>query len=243
MLNPYLSQQKAPKQQNGTVSVTSHRLFYIDGPHPRSQSFAIDLGCVTRTDYYAGLFTSSPKVTVYLSASTKGGSGAGDEGREEGGTSWECQICAFKNPPGLSPAAARVCGLCGVPREAVEAESSTRLSSSLPSTSALSGGRSKSLSTTPEESSPAEESDSIPCPACTFLNHRSLRQCEICDTELPKTRSRAGMKSAPVSRPHSPDDDEGVEKLIKVSFRKGGDKPMYELLKRSLRSKAWEVRV
>jgi ESCRT-II complex subunit VPS36 len=53
------------------------------------------------------------------------------------------------------------------------------------------------------------------------------------------------MRSEPGTRPVSPDsDDESLvgTKMIKLSFRKGGDKAFYTLLKRSLKSKTWEVR-
>jgi ESCRT-II complex subunit VPS36 len=57
-------------------------------------------------------------------------------------------------------------------------------------------------------------------------------------------------KSAPSSRPVSPDlgeDDDGrsgkdpTKHMVKLSFRKGGDKAFYAVLKRSLMGKAWEV--
>ncbi|KAG6853125.1 hypothetical protein C0991_006735 [Blastosporella zonata] len=51
------------------------------------------------------------------------------------------------------------------------------------------------------------------------------------------------MKSAPSSRPTSPDLDDGdatSPRIIKVSFRKGGDKAFYAVLKRSLQGKLWE---
>ncbi len=75
------------------------------------------------------------------------------------------------------------------------------------------------------------------------------RECEICGTTLP--RGRNPIKSAPASRPGSDDeeddggsdyDDQGP-RFMKVSFRKGGDKPFYAVLRRSLLSKGWEVRV
>lgn len=157
--------------------------------------------------------------------------------------SWECEVCAFRNPPGLSPAAARICSLCGVPRASVPNGHSTiassHLSSSLPSSSAVSS------STSLHETSTSARSGTsvIACSACTFLNHPSLRACEICSTELPKPPRQ--LKSAPSSRPITPeDDDDGgtpPHKLIKVSFRKGGDKPFYAVLRRCLKSKAWEV--
>src|SRR5258705_9856437 len=53
------SLQKSPKRPNGTFSITTHRLFYVDAQKGVSNSFAIDLGCT-------GLFKSSPKVTCHL---------------------------------------------------------------------------------------------------------------------------------------------------------------------------------
>ena len=190
----------------------------------------MDLSLITQTEYYAGLFKSSPKVTCHLTGDPDPAE------RETEFDSWKCGVCAYRNPPGLSPAVARICGLCGVPRTAapIAATSvlSQHLSSSLPS-SVLSS--SASLTATP----PNDEL--IACPACTFLNHPSLRSCEICSTDLPQLK----YKSAPSSRPITPgfdDIDESSIKMIKISFRKGGDKSFYAVLKRSLKSKAWEVR-
>lgn len=197
----------------------------------------MDLSLITQTEYYAGLFKSSPKVTCHL---TRDPAASEMNEQEAGFESWECEVCAYRNPPGLSPAAARVCSLCGVPRTAIPvptnlALSHQHLSSSLPSSSI-----SSSLATGTRQSS-------IACPACTFLNHPSLRSCEICSTDLPQPFT----KSAPSSRPITPgfgdddddDDDESSTRMIKISFRKGGDKPFYAVLKRSLKSKAWEVRI
>ena len=56
-------------------------------------------------------------------------------------------------------------------------------------------------------------------------------------------------KSAPPTRAPSPDLDEDAldaretSLVIKLSFRKGGDKSFYAILRRSLMTKAWEVRV
>lgn len=53
------------------------------------------------------------------------------------------------------------------------------------------------------------------------------------------------MQSAPSSRPSSPesdDEDPTATRIIKISFRKGGDKAFYAVLKRSLKGKMWEVR-
>ena len=197
----------------------------------------MDLSLITQTEHYAGLFKSSPKVTCHLSDDL----GVSDpNGREETGfESWECEVCGNRNPPGLSPAAARICSLCGVPRTSFPLSTtsvlSQHLSSSLPS--------STSVSPTATPLNDPKQS-SIACPACTFLNHPSLRSCEICSTDLPQLK-REYTKSAPSSRPITPlfdDINQSKKKMIKISFRKGGDKAFYAVLKRSLKSRAWEVR-
>lgn len=231
------SSQKSPDHQNGTIHVTTHRLFYIDAQRMVANSFQMDLSLITQTDHYAGLFKSSPKITCHLT----GDPAASDPTEHEVGfESWECEVCAYRNPPGLSPAAARICNLCGVPRTLpTNSVLSQHLSSSLPS-SVLSSSISLADTSSPND----VNNKSIACPACTFLNHPSLRSCEICSTDLPQSK-REYTKSAPSSRPITPgfdDTDESSMKMIKISFRKGGDKSFYAVLKRTLKSKAWEVR-
>lgn len=87
----------------------------------------------------------------------------------------------------------------------------------------------------------------LACPACTFLNHPSLRNCEICGSALPRRTlggpSASGTsrtnKSAPSSRPPSPGGTR--ENVLKVSFRRGGDKAFYAALKNALEMKVWGV--
>lgn len=187
---------------------------------------------------------------------------------------WECEVCGNKNAPGLSPAAQRICGLCGVPRDvsspnAPVADTPAHLSMTT-SPQVLPGLQQQRSASTPipADTDPPKASgssrDPVPCPACTFLNHPSLRTCEICETLLPRNISpvkkisappgqsssssaataASYSKSAPVSRSHTPsagDDftDDSVF-VVKISFRKGGDKIIYGVLKGSLRAKAWE---
>ncbi|GAV98980.1 vacuolar protein sorting-associated protein 36 [Lentinula edodes] len=169
-LGIYDGLQKSLDHQSGTVHITSQRLFYIDATKRASRSFSLALSHVSKTDYYAGLFSSSPKVTLHLSIE--------DPASEElsGFGSWECEVCAYRNPPGLSPSAART--------------------------------------------------------------------CEICSTPLPKASGdHTQAKSAPTTRPTTPglNDDDIESKMLKLSFRKGGDKVFYTALKRSLKGRAWEI--
>jgi len=219
----------------------------VDNKDPENNSLALDLIYVTRTDYYAGLFTSSPKVTLYLARKGLNFNIISSDGPlatqgDHNGTSpinWECDVCGNKNRnvSGCSPSSTQVCVLCGVVRpSAAQSTSSKHLSIYLPTSSAVS--LSSSTPTT-----------SVACPACTFLNHPSLVECEICETKLFDVSpdvSKPTAKSTPATRPSSPDVDDKDQdptggNLIKVSFRKGGDKVFYTALKRSLKGKAWEV--
>ncbi|KAG9310899.1 EAP30/Vps36 family-domain-containing protein [Chiua virens] len=239
--------QKVANYQSGTVHVSSHRLFFVNSHRPISHSFSLDLVHITRTDYYAGLLMSSPKVTLYLDSTFFPPSGCQDSANVNL-ESWICDVCNHRNPPGLSPAAARICALCGVPRSVLSG--SLQPKPFTPSTSqpaSLSVGS----STLPRSSTPpplAREPSPIACAACTFLNHPFLRNCEICAAPLPLSPGHSGInsKSEPSSRPVSPpvedNDSDPVNPLVKLSFRKGGDKTFYTILRRALKATAWEGR-
>lgn len=215
------------------------------------RSFAMDLSHVARTEHYAGLFTSSPKVTLYLHPPTSLGHASSSNPAPQDDPAfqlWTCDVCNHRNPPGLSPAASRICALCGVPRsDAASASIAGPLSSSTP----LSRVSTSSPASPRPVSPPSVTNDETACPVCTFINHPALATCEMCSTPLPKrvVPPRASQsvhaKSAPASRPASPlPEAEGPDpRMIRLSFRKGGDKAFYAVLRRSLLGKGWEVRL
>ncbi|KAI0277813.1 EAP30/Vps36 family-domain-containing protein [Russula aff. rugulosa BPL654] len=199
--------QKSPNHQNGTITVTSHRLFYIDAAKPYSQSFCIDLSSVVKSQHYAGLFTSSAKITIFLTPDAP----AVEDGHETDG-SWQCEVCDYCNPPGASPTGAK-CALCA--------------SSAPPSSTYLSP---------PSPTPPVSQAKEIGCPACTFLNHPSRAECEICGTTLPPVASVSSRAETP--RPEGAGDDSTI---VRLSFRRGGDKALYAALKRSTLGRAWQT--
>ncbi|KAF9221784.1 vacuolar protein sorting-associated protein 36 [Gyrodon lividus] len=242
--------QKAANHQSGTTHVSSHRIFFVNLRKPASQSFSMDLVHVIRTDYYGGLFKSSPKVTLNLDGNFVASSNSGND-VEEAFESWVCEVCNHRNPPGLSPATAQICVLCGVPRSAIAGSPQPKalnLSTSLPASSASLSTSFSMSSRSPTPPSTNGNPTSIACKACTFLNHPYLRICEICSTPLPPVPGYSGIntKSAPPSRPVSPLPQDSfvdpVNPLIKLSFRKGGDKAFYNILRRALKARAWEGR-
>ncbi|KAH9916404.1 EAP30/Vps36 family-domain-containing protein [Epithele typhae] len=252
----YDGPQKAPHHQSGTVYATTHRLFYVDGAHPFSRSFLLDLEHVGRTEYYAGLFTSSAKATLYLNSPP---TPAQPQAQPPSSSTSLSQP-----PPKPSTPNREVefweCGMSktpiNIPTKATPPLSS--ISTSLPSSSFNLARLSLSTSTSPAPSPPvpavASSTGEIACVACTFINSPLLRECEICGTALPKPAPQeqpilpAAVRSAPASRSATPqpdsdddwDDDSPEKRMIRLSFRKGGDKPFYNVLRRSILGKAWK---
>ena len=192
---------------------------------------------------------SSPKVTLYLDPTFVAPSGSQD-GASDSLENWVCEVCNHRNPPGLSPAAARICALCGVPRSVLSGSAQPKaltLSTSQPGSTVSLPVALSTLSRSFTPPPPTSEPPPISCTACTFLNHPSLRNCEICSTPLPLAPGISGINSkvAPSSRPVSPPVEDDVSDpanpLIKLSFRKGGDKAFYTILRRALKARAWEV--
>ncbi|GHJ83930.1 hypothetical protein NliqN6_0332 [Naganishia liquefaciens] len=64
------------------------------------------------------------------------------------------------------------------------------------------------------------------CPRCTFLNSPTRAVCEICNARLPTTAQKAPPPN----------------EVIRISFRKGGDREVYRRLKVVLESRTWEGR-
>ena len=161
------------------------------------------------------------------------------------------------------PAARNACGLCGMPRSVSTSGKNSPapgILSSSPAVTATPPFRTSSQAKTGTVRKKKKRLSSIACPACTFLNHPSLKECEICGTTLQTSGSSGSgvagtsdslqvhfaSKSAPSSRPASPeiaDSDllDDRERYIRLSFRKGGDKSFYAALKTALQQKGWEV--
>jgi ESCRT-II complex subunit VPS36 len=91
-----------------------------------------------------------------------------------------------------------------------------------------------------------QDGKAIACPACTFLNHPSLRNCEICSTALPISKAITSTSTAGTGA-SGPDvtaaglgGDAGKLEIVRLSFRKGGVQECYRRLKNVLSDKAWE---
>jgi ESCRT-II complex subunit VPS36 len=72
---------------------------------------------------------------------------------------------------------------------------------------------------------PVEVVDGIACPACTFLNHISMVQCELCETSLfndKNNNSSTATTNSSTDKHTIQLPDEADISSIKLSFRRGG---------------------
>lgn len=235
-----LSKERSAAFDDGRLYLTNHRLIYIDSSEPYRNSRYLDLRSVKQTEYWVGFLKSSPKITLVLGDTTAHAGDTQDAPDDEealpaSAQPWTCHVCGFRN----TASAGVKCTLCGVTRS----NSSTPAQSGKPSRSA-----------TPSQSNPASRPESpavvptidvgpyITCPACTYLNHPSMQRCEICDTALGTLSIRARRVSTPAAptatlRSELPP---GTPMFVKLSFRKGGEKPFYSALKSALQAKEWD---
>lgn len=104
-------------------------------------------------------------------------------------------------------------------------------------------------------SSPPKASDpdaSFQCPRCTFLNHPSLLSCEMCggpliSHDVPPELSQPVQPAQSQNRTDSPGPilsygalpGMGNAESVKISFRGGGDKILYERLKGAITQRKW----
>lgn len=174
---------------------------------------------------------------------------------------WICSICSFPNPvpSNFDPTIATdtfplpPCLTCGIKpdfalvlkasivanaKRAVSAGPSDRVSGH--TSFGLPNGSTGDLTS-------HNQIDSITCPRCTFSNHPSLRNCEICNAPLPTANVQpvGGLNSIHRSMSPGPEianlslDDNRETQVLKLSFRAGGEKVFNERLKNALIQRKW----
>ncbi|EOA84011.1 Vacuolar protein-sorting-associated protein 36 [Exserohilum turcicum] len=262
----YEGKFKIPQYQNGQSYLTSHRVCYVDHNEPRKNSVAIFLKDVEKPDFYAGFLKSSPKVTLYPKPSKQLSRGAPVAPTPSASSAtpprhsspapppptsatWVCPICSFSNPvpSNFDPALASrtpipPCLACGIKPPTVHvvkaaiAAMSNRPAPGPPPKDVRDG-------TAPPPSAPAASSSS--CPRCTYQNHPSLLNCEICGASLTTAVDRRFDMLQEPSRSESPGptlstplQSETIE-CIKISFRAGGGPIFFERLKNALVQRKW----
>lgn len=94
--------------------------------------------------------------------------------------------------------------------------------------------------------SPPTSLQSVACPRCTFVNHPSLIECEMCGASL-VAANPLHLRNGDIYRAESPAPLSGQSTIsnteitdsVKLSFREGGDKIFHERLKGALVQRKW----
>ncbi|CBQ73412.1 related to VPS36 protein, involved in vacuolar protein sorting [Sporisorium reilianum SRZ2] len=182
-------------------------------------------------------------------------------------SNWICAICGFSNAAHRCDC--ELCGVTKEPARPTPKRTIHDPSRSDPFSSPTKPPSIAPPSDPAANPPATKQNDGLACDVCTFLNHPSMTKCEICGSQLgrswqhdqasaaasttslaaPSTPLRKSTEadalsfrsstapsraSTPASSSLPPATDS-----VKLSFRKGGDKAFYNLLKSTLRAKAW----
>ncbi|KAL3436369.1 EAP30/Vps36 family-domain-containing protein [Aspergillus tetrazonus] len=169
---------------------------------------------------------------------------------------WVCPICSFSNPvpSNFDPSTATnstpipPCLACGIKppfttvlKAAITAATSREAP---PISPAVSQAEQECQSAGTGQANAANGGGSIMCPRCTFLNHPSLLDCEICGASLASANFLrvSGQDRSDSPAPVFEDGNirnSAITDHIKLSFREGGEKIFLERLKGALIQRKW----
>ncbi|KAF3480795.1 uncharacterized protein GIQ15_06142 [Arthroderma uncinatum] len=263
----YEGKYKIPNYQCGHAYLTSHRICYVD-VEDRQCSVAIDLKDVDRIEFQARFLRSSPKISVLpkkrrarqgissaphssplrVSSPARTGSigGIGSITSDGRTATWVCPICSFSNPvpsnfdPSATATAIPPCLACGI-KPPLTTVLKAAIASARPPPTPVSTSTPISASTPTTSTTSTGEA----CPRCTFVNHPSLQECEICGAGLQASSrgrslspGRAGSPAPFLTSSRQLENTEIVE-CIKLSFRAGGERAFHERLKGALIQRKW----
>lgn len=255
----YHGRQKIKDYQNGRLYLTNKRVIWLD-VYDQQAPVALSLADVALSEHVEGFLRSSPKVKVFLKRAAKSGQSTAETGtpRQQSqfgptdstlrlpilditSVDWACIICLYNNQIELNTdlnGPLPACVSCGIQ------PSKAQLEKLFSETDNLSRG----LTLTGAETSPDA------CPKCTFINHSSMRFCELCGTALRlvlsslikklqslDNASSTSLESENPLGPVSSDKEEDPSELtyVKFSFRKGGDLEFFRHLKEEVQALQW----
>lgn len=217
----YQGRVKIINRQKGRVYLTNFRVIYIDDADT-SLSLAIDIGKVYMASAIDGFWLSSPKVKLYVNVSDDQPVKTTSKPLD-----WVCKICSFNNhSEDFDINHLPRCVSCGVAPTKKYIESLDR--------------QDVQVSTRDDQ-----------CSKCTFINHPSLKFCEMCGSELKSTIPEDLMVKLSSTDITETDNKlniqlEGEElysgdaKYVKISFRNGGNEEFLAHFNQFLEQKRWE---
>ncbi|SCU82313.1 LADA_0C04412g1_1 [Lachancea dasiensis] len=166
----YQGKSKILGKQKGRVYLTSQRIIYIDDEEPTKNSVSLELDDVAHVEYSSKFLRKSARLSIFLkNLDPSEGAKVNSAKKVQQTTSkWPCPICDFENETNetlrIENMSLFSCANCGITPDFDMIKDLTVLKA-------------------PQE--PTSQVNEVECSACTFLNHPSLTNCEICGTRLP----------------------------------------------------------
>ncbi|WPK25413.1 hypothetical protein PUMCH_002726 [Australozyma saopauloensis] len=257
----YQGRLKIKKYQNGRLYLTNRRIIWLD-QNDQQRPIAVELSAIERIELVEGFLRSSPKIKAFLKqneeTSIKGEamdvSGSTPKGSfdqlnvldaalrlRSSTVTWVCVICLYNNLISTDcdlNAALPTCISCGIPPSRAQIERVLAEADELSRELTLNG--------------PPPNLEA--CPKCTFVNHPSMRYCELCGTALRLVSSSLMKRLQSLDNPSSlsiisenpmglilEDKEEYTNNIpyVKFSFRKGGELASYQHLLEEIQSIQW----
>ncbi|CAO3652163.1 unnamed protein product [Cunninghamella echinulata] len=197
----YEGKTKIEGYQDGVLYLTTHCIIYVNNQDPMDHSAHIFHESIIHIDQQSGFLRSSPKLIIYLdpnidttntaSTLTNGSMISEDESLSSNMAKtlkiatdlgiWNCPIC-FNDNTFLTDK----CELCGViaTQEYLKEQQQKQQSQQRNSTTNNNNTNTNTNTTTTTIPLPSVIEEGIHCPTCTYINHPSLKWCEMCETEL-----------------------------------------------------------
>ncbi|CCE61867.1 hypothetical protein TPHA_0B01950 [Tetrapisispora phaffii CBS 4417] len=182
----YHGKNRIKNRQSGRLFLTTQRLIYVDDVNPVKYSVCLELDDIDHLEYSSRFLKRSAKVILFLLDMGNLKSGGQSTSKAEGPinevSTWVCPICMFTNETeGVlteNTFPSPICENCGVPLVYEMTMNTINIIDNKlgNSDSNLEGSGEKNLNA---------------CPACTFINHALIKNCEICGARLPNAKIRS----------------------------------------------------
>ncbi|KAJ2480837.1 Vacuolar protein-sorting-associated protein 36, partial [Coemansia sp. RSA 2320] len=222
----YKGDERDVDHDSGTVYLTTHRIVYVDQERPLERSVGLDLSRVLRSLLHSGFLYTSSKISLHLSAAPPAGRkrGLGGDGSQAGEGSGAGRPAHTRSQSSASARSWQCticdcvnkgggkCTLCGVPRPE--------------------GAAAKAPEVEMREAT-------LRCPVCTFDNHTSMVQCEMCNSELWQPGPASSGSGSADAQAAGPEAAGGRGSVVKLSFRAGGASAFYSALREAIGGQAW----
>ncbi|GAV52572.1 hypothetical protein ZYGR_0AG05630 [Zygosaccharomyces rouxii] len=229
MVGLYHNKSKILNRQKGRIFLTSQRIVYVDDLKPTNNSLSLELSGIESLQFSSRFLRRSARLILFVKkvddSQAVGPDGKTRNNRDNCISTWVCPICMITNETRgeftKSTDPCPICINCGVAADYEMTKDSLSISHSDDYFEDDNLGGSDSKNT-----------DVNQCPACTFINHYQITNCEICGTRLPNTKIRQnvdnkiGFKDSRVhfelEHPISPSKNanDEVTNFLQISFRK-----------------------